>query len=225
MKHESLKARWQRAIDELTARAMQGSLPDCCAWIQHTSLAWLIKGSQQEAEDEEEARWIQLWIEEEARSHGGEALATTVRREHEHNHDHIPLLPTQLEDDDSDFEDTTVHPTAPPSTPAQPALAPTPPTPEQPTTPAVRPIQVGEWLRKVITRRILDTDKATTSKKLLQSRQWGIGVTGGAEAIAITHLLIEDLWNLNLLTRPLAAIQVDHKIASANSNTSALTKP
>ena len=105
MKHESLKARWQRAIDELTAKAMQGSLPDCCAWIQHTSLAWLINGSQQEAEDEEEARWMQLWIEEEARSHGGEALAMAVRHEHAHNHDHIPLLPTQLEDDDSDFEE------------------------------------------------------------------------------------------------------------------------
>ena len=79
------------------------------------------------------------------------------------------------------------------------------------TTPAVRPTQGGEWLRKVITRRILDADKLAATKKLLQSRQWGIGVTGGAESIAITHLIIEYLWASNLLSRPLAVIQVDQK--------------
>ena len=41
--------------------------------------------------------------------------------------------------------------------------------------------------------------------------QTGIGVRGGAEAIAITHLSIEDLWRSNELTRPLAIIQVDQK--------------
>ena len=32
---------WRRAIDELTAMAMRGTLPDCCAWILHTTVAWL----------------------------------------------------------------------------------------------------------------------------------------------------------------------------------------
>ena len=39
---------------ELTTRAMQGTLPDSCIWIFHTSFTWLAKGSQQEADDEEE---------------------------------------------------------------------------------------------------------------------------------------------------------------------------
>ena len=77
---------------------------------------------------------------------------------------------------------------------------------------------MGEWLRKFFTRRILDSDKTATTKKLLQSRQWGIGVTGGAEAIAITHFLIEDMLLTNQLTRPLAIIQVDqNSLAKLNT--------
>ncbi|MFM7982028.1 MAG: hypothetical protein ACKPKO_22185, partial [Candidatus Fonsibacter sp.] len=61
LKHETLKTRWNRAIDELTARAMQGTLPQCCEWILHTSLTWLNKTTQQEADDLEDARWTLLW--------------------------------------------------------------------------------------------------------------------------------------------------------------------
>ena len=134
---------------------------------------------------------------------------------------HHPLLPTQLDiDGDSDFEktgevegtnqsnlhETTAPDNLPPPTPQN------PPTTDPSQTQAVRPIQVGEWLRQAITRRILDSDKAATTRKLLQPRQWGIGVIGGAEATAITHLLIEDMWHTNQLTRPLAVIQVDQKL-------------
>ena len=57
----------------------------------------------------------------------------------------------------------------------------------------------------------MDTDREATTKELLQARQWGTGVSGGAEAIAIFHLLIEDLWHNNLFQTPLAIIQVDQK--------------
>ena len=63
--------------------------------------------------------------------------------------------------------------------------------------------------RKVLTRRILDSDKDAITEKLLQSRQWGTRVTCGAEAVALAHLLIEDLWHQQLLDKPLAVIQVD----------------
>ncbi|MFM7986424.1 MAG: hypothetical protein ACKPKO_44640, partial [Candidatus Fonsibacter sp.] len=55
----------------------------------------------------------------------------------------------------------------------------------------------------------MDADKDAITKKLLQSRQWGIGVSGGAEAIATAQLLIEDMWVNNVLTKPTAIIQVD----------------
>ncbi|MFM7983711.1 MAG: hypothetical protein ACKPKO_30750, partial [Candidatus Fonsibacter sp.] len=70
LKHKTLKTRWTRAIDELTARAMQGTLHECCAWILDTSLTWLDKNTQQEADDEEDTRCIKFWKEEHARGRG-----------------------------------------------------------------------------------------------------------------------------------------------------------
>ena len=90
-----------------------------------------------------------------------------------------PTLPTQLPplDDDSDLSDLDDN--------AAPAPQPDPQAPDPLTAPRVRPIQVGEWLRNVITTRIMDSDHEATTRKLLQSRQWGAGVSRGAEAIAM----------------------------------------
>ena len=38
---EALNITWFRALDELTAAAMQVTLPDACSWILHTALTWL----------------------------------------------------------------------------------------------------------------------------------------------------------------------------------------
>ena len=46
---------------------------------------------------------------------------------------------------------------------------------------------------------------------MLQARQWGTGVSGGAEAVAIVHLLIKDMWSKNVFTKPIAIVQVDQK--------------
>eukprot|EP00974_Lingulodinium_polyedra_P064014 6182931-Lingulodinium_polyedra.AAC.1 len=55
--------------------------------------------------------------------------------------------------------------------------------------PKIRPIQVGEWIRKVVTKRINNVEQTATQRKQLHARQWGgTRVSGGAEAIAITHL-------------------------------------
>ena len=117
---------------------MQGTLPDACDWILHTSLTWLAKCTQQEADDEEETRWIQIWQEEETRQTGGESMAARMRRNTHRTPQHTtdnhsatqrPLLPTQLDhdtDSDSDFE-------------------------------ATEPPENG--YAKVITRRIIDSDK------------------------------------------------------------------
>ena len=42
-------------------------------------------------------------------------------------------------------------------------------------------------------------------------RQLGVGVSGGAEALAIFQQLLNDLWSPGALERPLAWIKVDEK--------------
>ena len=73
-KRATLKARWYRALDELTALAMRETLPDCCEWILHATLTWLLKGTQQEAEDDAGMRWRQLCRQAQARQQGGQVL-------------------------------------------------------------------------------------------------------------------------------------------------------
>ena len=40
---------------------------------------------------------------------------------------------------------------------------------------AVRPIQSGELLRKIINRRLIRADKEVITRRMLQARQWGNG--------------------------------------------------
>ena len=75
--------------------------------------------------------------------------------------------------------------------------------------PGVRPIQMGEFLRKYVTRRMLAVDKLRIQCSMTNARQWGVGVSGGTEAIIHTHYAIEELFFKGKLPRPIAAIQVD----------------
>ena len=75
--------------------------------------------------------------------------------------------------------------------------------------PGVRPIQMGEFLRKHVTRRMLAVDKRRIQCSMTNARQWGVGVSGGTEAIIHTHYAIEELYFKGKLARPLAVIQVD----------------
>ena len=59
--------------------------------------------------------------------------------------------------------------------------------------PLVRPIQMGEFLRKYVTRRMLAVDKLRIQCSMANARQWGVGVSGGAEAIIHTHYAIENI--------------------------------
>ena len=80
LKHETFKSRWFRALDELTARAMQGTLSRLMR-LDPTHLTNLVgnqQGTQLEADDYEEATWIQIWREEESRQQGGDAMAAWI---------------------------------------------------------------------------------------------------------------------------------------------------
>ena len=67
-----------------------------------------------------------------------------------------------------------------------------PPGDERPTP---RPIQMGEFLRKWSARRHLAVEETAVARAMIHARQLGVGVPGGAEALA-------------LFTRPCATLGV-----------------
>ena len=75
----------------------------------------------------------------------------------------------------------------------------------------VRPIQMGEFLRKYVSRRLLALNEGEISALTAAVRQLGVGSQGGAEALAIFHQLLLDEWAAGALTEPLARIKVDEK--------------
>eukprot|EP00973_Karenia_brevis_P094219 12421357-Karenia_brevis.AAC.1 len=75
--------------------------------------------------------------------------------------------------------------------------------------PKVRPIQMGEFLRKWMTRRLLAIQKIPIQCAMTAARQWGVGTPGGAEAIIYAHHGIEELFFEGKLPSALAVIQVD----------------
>ena len=72
-------------------------------------------------------------------------------------------------------------------------------------------MQMGEFLRKWISRRLLALNKADVGKVSVAMRALGGGTPGGAEALAEFHQLIYELWQSGGLQCPLARIKVDEK--------------
>eukprot|EP00975_Prorocentrum_lima_P020005 4209874-Prorocentrum_lima.AAC.1 len=66
---------------------------------------------------------------------------------------------------------------------------------------------MGEFLRKWIGKRLLQLGNADISRLAVSARQIGVGVTSGAEALAIFHQLIDDAWRDGDITSPLARIK------------------
>jgi len=74
---------------------------------------------------------------------------------------------------------------------------------------APRPIQMGEWLRKWMGRRLLRLGAGDTARVMLAARQLGVGMPGGAEALALFHQEIFSLWDKGQLSIPLARVKID----------------
>ena len=80
----------------------------------------------------------------------------------------------------------------------------------------VRPIQMGEFMRKYISRRLLAVNEGEVSRIMSAMRQLGNGMQGGAEALPIFHQLLYDVWQAGGLAKPLARIKVDEKNCFCN---------
>jgi hypothetical protein len=77
--------------------------------------------------------------------------------------------------------------------------------------PKVRPIQMGEFLRKYVSRRLLALSATDITRIMVSTRQLGVGTSGGAEALAIFHQLVYGEWIAGGLRGPLARIKIDEK--------------
>jgi hypothetical protein len=115
--------------------------------------------------------------------------------------------PAEQEDDGATSElDDVLESAVTDAAPAEPADGVTDDSPVK-----VRPIQMGEFMRKYVSKRLLSINSSDLAKTLLEMRQLGAGAAGGAEALAIFHQLVFAAWKAGRLTKPLARIKVDEK--------------
>ena len=75
----------------------------------------------------------------------------------------------------------------------------------------VRPILMGEFLRKYVSRRLLALGEGEIAAIATAIRQLGVGSQGGVEALAIFHQLINDERASGSPNEPPARIKVDGK--------------
>ena len=75
----------------------------------------------------------------------------------------------------------------------------------------VWPVQMGEFLRKCVSWRLLALNEGEIAALTTAMRQFGVGSEGGAEALATFHQLLYDEWAAGAPTEPLARIKVDEK--------------
>ena len=97
------------------------------------------------------------------------------------------------------------------SSPEAPAAPPTAGASAGATRPKVRPIQMGEFLRKFTCRRLLAVDQPEVLAATADMRQFGCGVAGGAEAIIHFRKCVRALWRGGKLTSPMCTIDIDQE--------------
>ena len=198
-KHAASKRRLTRALDALSVQMALGTIAPAASWILDTALIWLRKVVTEGDADEE--AWLQ-------QLRSGE------------------LDGMRLDDlEDVREEEVVLEPPAGNVTTVQPPASrhqgihgehssssvPVDPETSAVQRPKVRPIQMGEFLRKLLVRRTLHVNRLSLQKTMLSLRQWGVGAPGGAEAIAHSHLTLEALYNDGLLPRALLVLQVDYE--------------
>ena len=180
----SQRRRLTRALDELTVRWATNQLPPACRWMLNTQVLFLKKEREPTSKEFDDHEWLRTLSE----------------------HTEVPGAARQWDQDIPNPDVMEVGPeiNAASGNAEGPATA-------APTRPNVRPIQMGEFLRKWTSRRLLRLNSRDTAKVMAAMRQFGNGATGGTETVAIFHQLVHDLWRAGELERPLARIKVDEK--------------
>ncbi len=215
----SHRRKLRRALDELTVRWAINDLPPTCRWLLNTQGSFLQKQREptsKEFDDEEWIRAAEMGVAGSDPLDSDDELPLLVDAEIDNGDDdgdicmeHVPMDRVVAFGDEMDVDAT--QPSQPPADGSRgcaPAVV------EQPSAgqshrPKVRPIQMGEFLRKWVSRRLQALNSNDTGKVMTAMRQLGVGTAGGAEALAIFQQLIYELWKAGDLTRPLARVKVD----------------
>ena len=80
-----------------------------------------------------------------------------------------------------------------------------------PKRPKVRPIQMGEFLRKFTCRRLLAVEQPEILAATVDMRQYGCGAAGGMEAIIHFRKCVRALWRRGKLLSHLCIIDIDQE--------------
>ena len=177
----SQRRRLTRCLDELTVRWATNQLPRACRWVLNTQVLFLVKGHTPTSKEFDDNEWLSTLPENEAGGIGADSEWMT------------DVAETDVVDVGPEVDATTLEP------------------PTVSAGPNVRPIQMGEFLRKWVSRRLLVLNSGDIGKVMAAMRQYGNGQSGGTEAMAIFHQQLYELWHAGALSRPLARIKVDEK--------------
>lgn len=197
-----VKRRLHRALDHLTVRAARGTLPKGANWLLHTQLTFLKKDREGEPGDEEDA-WLWRFLEDGGGGGQGDGQGPTTNREE-------AVAPQGgSAGGEGGRRTSTAEPDEEPGNATRGSEQGGGGGGTDQDKPPVRPIQMGEVLRKVASKRILGASKGAVDAACINARQWGVGATGGAEGIIHAHLALERLHISQELSQPIALIQVD----------------
>ena len=197
------KRRLRRALDALTVQWATGTVSQDARWLLNTCAFWLKKQNGVSL-DEEDCEWL-LDVPEE------DVIPVSLSDEGSEDDENGGYDGEGLEQPEgadqvaSDIARAAQEPDASLDGAVDEASG----GPSQEPRPTVRPIQMGEFLRKYITRRLQALDKRRIQCSMVNARQWGVGTPGGTEAIVHVHQCIEELYFEGSLPTPLAVVQVD----------------
>jgi hypothetical protein len=164
--HVGFRRRLMRALDVLTVRAARGRLPTCSRWLLNTSVIFLRKGGEEE-DDDEDKQWLRMLFEEGSCEEGPiqEEVVEAASHADVTNIDARDAWQDAMSGDDS--SDVEIAPAA--GDEAEVSDGGKPP---------VRPIQMGELVRKFVCRRILKATQGQGNAACLGARHWGTARLG-----------------------------------------------
>jgi hypothetical protein len=178
----SQRRRLTRTLDELTVRWATNRLPRACRWLLNTQVLFLRKDREPTCKGFDDYEWLRTLPENDTDA--------------------------EVAGDEwmQDVAESNVVEEGPEVEPDEPTNA-TNAVPR----PKVRPIPMGEFLRKWVSRGLLRLTSGDMAQVMAAMRQLGNGTSGGTEAMAISHQILHDLWRAEELTQTLARIKVDEK--------------
>lgn len=183
----SVRRRLVRVLDELTVRWAINTLPSSCRWLLNTQVLFLTKAKEPACKHFDDEEWLDSMCtgSPEDSDADDEANADVAAED---------VVGVGQEVDSGDNIANAGGATE-----------------QAQVSPGVRPIQIGEFLRRWVSKRLLQLNKCDISKVMVSMRQLGVGTSGGAEALATFHQLIYELWHRGELPGPLARVKIDEK--------------